>query len=191
MQNEPADIITAELGARERLIWAGRPRLGLMLRPADAFLIPFSLLWGGFAISFGIMALVDGAPVFVVLCIIPFVLVGLYVIFGRFVVDAKRRQRTFYGVTNERIIIVSGLFSRSIKSLNLDTLSDLSLTERAGGAGTITFGPIPPWYAWSGPAWPGMGLAEVPSFELAGEAKHVYDVIRSAQRDSRPHAVGV
>lgn len=47
--NVPADTYTAltpHLHAGERLIWLGRPKQGLLLRREDAWLIPFSLLWG-------------------------------------------------------------------------------------------------------------------------------------------------
>jgi hypothetical protein len=92
-------------------------------------------------------------------------------------------------VSNERIIIVSGLFDRKTKSLNLDTLSDLSLTERRNGSGLITFGPVPPWFAWygmtSGGGWLGMELIH---FELPREAREVYEVIRVAQRNAKQGA---
>lgn len=38
--------------------------------------------------------------------------------------------RTFYGVTSERVVIVSGLLASHVKSVNLDLLSELSLSER-------------------------------------------------------------
>jgi hypothetical protein len=63
---------------------------------------------------------------------VPFIIMGLYFVVGRFFADAWMRERTFYGIANERIIIVSGLFSRRTKSLNLRTLSDISLTELVG-----------------------------------------------------------
>lgn len=183
MDESAEDVIHNELGPGERMIWAGRPRLGLMLRRADAFLIPFSIMWGGFAIFWETMVLLNGAPWFFALWGIPFVLVGFYIMVGRFWVDARQRANTYYGVTSERVVIVSGLFSRGVKSLNIDTLTDVSLSERANGKGTITFGSLPPMYWWFGGAnWPGSGQYAVPSFELPEQAREVYEIIRSAQR---------
>jgi hypothetical protein len=89
-------------------------------------------------------------------------------VFGRFIVDARERERTFYGITSERIIIVSGLFSRRTKSLNLRTLTDISLIERPDGSGTITFGPTHPVGQWAAPgAWPGAGRYAPPAFEMS------------------------
>ena len=41
--------ISRILDGNERLIWSGRPRGGIRFRRQDIFMIPFSLLWGGFA----------------------------------------------------------------------------------------------------------------------------------------------
>src|SRR5262249_50119634 len=98
-------------------------------------------MWGGFAIFWELTAINMGAPFFFALWGVPFVLVGLYIMFGRFLLDVRQRAATTYGVTSERVIIISGLFSRAIKSLNVATLTDLSLSERSNGGGTITFGP--------------------------------------------------
>lgn len=128
---EAEQELTKELEPNERLLWSGAPRRGLLLRRGDVFLIPFSIMWGGFAIFWETSALRSGAPLFFLLWGVPFVVAGLYLIFGRFVVDAMTRAKTTYGLTERRIIIVSGLFSRSVKSLQLRTVSDVTLDERS------------------------------------------------------------
>jgi len=185
MWNEQKRILQSQLAPNERLLWSGQPRQGVFLRGADAALIPFSLMWGGFAIFWEASVIATDAPFFFKLWGIPFVLVGLYMIFGRFFVDAKQRGKTFYGVTNERIIIVSGLLSQKIKSLNLRTLTDVSLDEKPNGKGTITFGATTPMtWGLGGMASPGWGRQQITSFELAEGAKSVYETIRTAQRQA-------
>lgn len=88
-----------ELRSDERVIWKGRPATGIRLRGSDAFMIPFSLLWCGFAIFWEVSALTiapsDKAVGFIFpLFGIPFVLAGLYFVFGRFIFDAKSREKT-------------------------------------------------------------------------------------------------
>jgi hypothetical protein len=179
--------IQFDLARGERLLWSGAPRQGLVLRPADALLVPFSLLWGGFALFWEASVLLSAAPLFFRLWGVPFVLVGLYLIAGRFWYDAWRRGRTTYGVTTERVLIAAG---RQVKSLDLRTLSDvtLELEQRRDGSGTITFGPSAPWGSWyAGTAWP--GVRPPAAFEMVPDAKRVYELIREAQRSgSRPAA---
>jgi hypothetical protein len=177
--------ISRELNAGERLLWTGRPRQGVVFRHSDIFLVPFSLLWCGFAIFWEVSVFTSGAPFFFRLWGIPFVLVGLYFVFGRFLVESQQRKKTFYGLSNERVIIVSGLFNRSVKSMNLRTLTDVSLMERSDHSGSITFGQTSSIYSWFGnSSWPGMGQ-NVPSFDAVENAKDVYQRIRTAQKEAQ------
>jgi len=186
MWRDPESQIAYELSQGERLLWAGRPRQGVLFHAFDMFMVPFGLIWTGLLVS----ALIStsssrsGPPPFI---LAPFVLVGLYMLFGRFIIDAMRRDRTSYGVTDQRVIIISGVFSRRVESLNLRTLSDLSLREKRDGTGTISFGSAAAssWLWWSSgyAFWSGAGHPG-PAFETIENAKEVYDLIRTAQQGS-------
>lgn len=180
-QHEVEQLLARELAPGEKLIWSGRPRQGVMLRASDAFLIPFSVLWCGFAIFWETGVVRDGAPSFLMLSGIPFVLIGLYFVAGRFVADAAERRKTVYGLTNERVIIVAGLFRRTVKSLNLRTLPEMSLTERADGSGTITLGPST-GFPSAGSSWPGHRQVAPPALEGIEHVRSVHEQLRQAQR---------
>ena len=172
-----------ELGAGEQVLWSGQPKHGLRLRAADAFLIPFSLLWAGFAVFWESAVISSGAPFFFILWGIPFLCAGAYITIGRFFVDAALRAKTWYGVTNERILIIGGLVNRTVKSLPLRSLPEIALEQRQDGSGTITFGSSLPFASWyRGFAWPGMDQRMAATFDLIANAKAVYEIIRQAQR---------
>ena len=77
MWEDPSSTVERELSSGEKLLWSGQPRSGIRLRGSDAFAIPFSILWCGFAIFWESMVVRKGAPVFMMLWGIPFVLAGL------------------------------------------------------------------------------------------------------------------
>lgn len=189
MLEAPELIIKNELDGNERLIWTGQPKRGVIFRSSDIFMVPFSIMWGGFALFWETTALIEffragsNMPIIFPLFGIPFVIVGIYIMAGRFWIDAKRREGTYYGLTDKRIIIISGILSRKIKSLNLRTLRDVSVSEKSNGTGTVTFGPTNPMSWWFGGLhWPGMSLS--PSFEMINEAKNVYEKICESQEKS-------
>jgi hypothetical protein len=190
MNYDAQKIIERELDSGERLLWAGMPKQGTVFRSSDVFMIPFSLLWGGFAIFWEFMAFQipgknEGAiGVVFPLFGIPFVLIGLYMIFGRFTYDSKNRAKTFYGLTDQRAIIVSGLFSKSVKSLNIRTMNNVSVTEKTNGDGTIIFGQehqLTSVFIWWG-GFPGMNGSPTPKFELIENAKQIYNLLRAQQK---------
>src|SRR5689334_10419235 len=90
----------------ERLLWSGQPKQGIALSTRDTFLIPVSLIWGGFAIIWNAMVWLGpfdtnsaGEPDwFFKLWGLPFLVIGLYLIAGRFFHDAHIRKKLLYGV---------------------------------------------------------------------------------------------
>ncbi|MFY7943703.1 MAG: hypothetical protein ACOVNZ_03940 [Crocinitomicaceae bacterium] len=170
------------LESNEKLVWTGRPKTGIVFRTADIFLIPFSLFWCGFAIFWFTSALASGAPFFFAMFGIPFVVMGLIFVFGRFIIDAKQRENTYYGVTDDRIIIKSGIYRKSIKSLNIKTLSEIEYVEKNDGSGTINIGPKNPMMIWGNGMnwWP--GVKATPSLELIPDVRKVYNKIIEIQK---------
>jgi len=183
---DPEAIIRGQLSPSEMLLWSGRPRQGIVFRAYDWFLIPSYLLWlAFFAIAFLNVITETPQPVAAAMGAVfvsGFFLAGLLFGFGRFFVDRWLRARTVYGITSERVMIVSHWFQKKVKTICLDTLVDLTLTESAN-AGTITFGPLAPmsgWYAQAG--WSSFGWQYVPLFELGEHTRQVYEIVRDARR---------
>ncbi|HEX3508972.1 MAG TPA: hypothetical protein VHW94_11325, partial [Candidatus Dormibacteraeota bacterium] len=108
----------------EGVLWTGSPNPHRLFSSKDFFLVPFSLMWGGFAIFWEASVLAFGrganqAPVFFALWGIPFVVVGQYFIWGRFLFKRWDRRRTIYAVTNQRVIVLRG---RTLQSIFLSQL---------------------------------------------------------------------
>ena len=120
----------------EYVLWRGRPVQGRIFTGRDVFMIPFSIMWGGFAIFWELSVTLSGAPVFFRLWGIPFVLVGLYMMVGRFCVQAYILKRTFYAITSRRVLQCR---CGRIVSLNTDRLPEVHMTVHKDGSGTLAF----------------------------------------------------
>jgi hypothetical protein len=125
--------------AGERILWTGRPQRGLRFRAADVYLIPFSLLWGGFALFWNVEAWSLGAPDLFALWGLPFLAVGIYVVAGRFIHDALLRSALLYAVTTRRVIVLRTRFGRRLSSHEIGHLPVLEYDEEPGGRGTLRF----------------------------------------------------
>ena len=121
----------------EVILWKGKPEKGHVFTPQDAFMIPFSILWCGFAIFWETTVITSGAPFFFKLWGIPFVCVGLYMVFGRFLWTAYVRKNTAYVITTRRIIR-----SRRgrVDSMSARSMPPMHATVHKDGTGTIRFG---------------------------------------------------
>jgi hypothetical protein len=98
------DGVTDFLSRDERVLWTGTPQQGLPFTSQDWFILPFSLFWCGF-VAFWEMQAVKSGPFFFELWGLPFIAVGIYMLAGRFLVDAWVRRGTLYTLTNKRILI--------------------------------------------------------------------------------------
>ncbi|MGH2558707.1 MAG: hypothetical protein ACRDJH_06555 [Thermomicrobiales bacterium] len=170
------DRIRAEIVPGERLLWCGRPRGGIHFKREDIFLTLFFLVWTGFSLTAVISFVSRREGVIVVPAL--FALVGLYMLVGRYPVDAWRRSTTAYGLTNRRAIIVHGLFGPDVRSLPLHTLAEITLRERCDRSGTITcLGNTPAWHRTNNQGMPKKGSL----FRMIVDARHVHDLLLDAQ----------
>ncbi|WP_257307585.1 hypothetical protein [Geothrix campi] len=187
-QYEAMMHVNRELQTGESLLWAGRPRQGVYLRSSDALQIPFSLAWCGFALFWEYSVVKDGGPIFFKLWGIPFVLIGIYMVIGRFFADSLMRSKAQYAVTSNRILIISGLFNLKTTSIGLANIPELFFVESNNGGGTIAFSATASQW-WSGSSgWP-FNRQAPQVFELAENARQTYNIILRAQSEAkRPSA---
>jgi len=170
----------------ERIIWSGKPGGGLLFTGRDIFLIPFSLLWGGFAIFWETSVLRTGAPNFFDLWGIPFVLVGLYLIIGRFFADAWFRKQLRYAVTDQRILILRKGLSRKFTALPVDRLPNVDINEKSNGRGTIRFGESAPlWGNRNGFGVWTPSTDPTPQFLNVENVRQVFDRIQKLMAQKR------
>jgi hypothetical protein len=163
-----AEKLQPELIPGESIYWAGMPNPSVLFHASDWGMIPFSLLWGGFAIFWetGVLGFWNTSkssphPVsdFMALWGIPFVLVGQYMIWGRFILDAWLKRRTFYAITNRRVLLLQEGWKRKTNFVYLDSIAEVS---REGDAvGSVWLGPKYPLFAGRGARSRGFSLLSV------------------------------
>ena len=105
--DDPRSRLAPYVMSDERLLWWGQPDPAKTFAAPDLFLIPFSVFWGGFAIFWMAAAATQGAALFSLFGL-PFVAIGLYFIFGRFVFKRRRKHQTTYGLTDRRALVAIG-----------------------------------------------------------------------------------
>ena len=167
-----------QLLSGERIIWEGRPYVGVILRPIEAALIPFSLLWGGFAVFWNATAWATGAPLFFKLFGLPFLVAGLYVTVGRFLIDMMLRRKMAYYVTNKRVIIDKRSTGNNTKSLDIGRLAALELDERADGSGSLRFGTSGGWFTGNNLGIWQSTFDPTPQFIRIPDVRTVYELVQ-------------
>lgn len=169
----------------EKVAWAGQPDPRVRFSGGDIFLVPFSILWGGFALFWeaAVLGLLDGQPALNpgALFGIPFAVIGQYFIWGRFIYKSYKNRRTFYALTNQRVLILATMRSRRLQTLFLNQLPTINKTVQHDGLGTLEFGLSPSWagtYANSGmELFAGRSGPMAPAFYDIPDVEGVYQLV--------------
>src|SRR5271166_1195869 len=125
MDPEAAAVITPHLLAREKLIWCGRPHdtTAVRWRAGVVVLVAFAaLVMRALPFEPGLAERADTNSI--LLAVVVCVLIAEAVVFHSYL------SNTFYGVTNQRVIIVSGLREPEMVAVLLDRLNAPQLRMR-------------------------------------------------------------
>jgi hypothetical protein len=193
---QAAAIVQTELMSGESVYWAGMPNRGVIFHSDDWYVVPFSLLWGGFAIFWEASVLgywgkgprSGGPALFMAIWGIPFIVMGQYMIWGRFLYDAWLKRRTYFAVTNRRVLTVQEGWKRKASSMYLEAIPSI---EREGTAtGTLWFGTKYPIFTGRGSgkktrSMSRFSLGEVPVFADIDDVDSVYRVIMDLREKAR------
>ena len=204
INQESQAVIQPELIPGESIVWAGQPSSQVIFHKEDLFLIPFSLMWGGFAIFWeaGVMGLgvlgqhSKGPWLFGAIRGIPFVLIGQYFIWGRFIYAAWKKTRTHYALTNRRVIVVQNGLTRKMASAYIDALPTLTKEEGSNGLGTLRFAQAQPMWSggrgrgWGFGDWDGMSIGSVPTFVDIEDVQSVYRLVSELREKARGAKTG-
>jgi hypothetical protein len=173
----------------ERLVWSGRPGQGIIFTGRDVFLVPFSLVWCGFAVfwtaSAAMVTRTHGPGFFFVLWGAMFVCIGLYFVVGRFLFDAWLRQGMRYALTDRRVLIDRPSPFANFTAVSLDRLPDANLSETASGRGTIRFGQPVAVFGRAGMSVWSPALDSTPQFLAIKDARSVFEMVQRSTQ-SRP-----
>ena len=166
--------------------------------PTDIIAVPFSLVWLGIALLWETGVQSIGAPAEFRLVGVPFVLIGVYLVAGRFVTRWFRKRRTIYGITDERVIVQTGTTFRDTPVRG----GSMTVRRRRNGRhATVVFEPFGSYYAYSAPTMTGppMDGTGMPSMTAASSRRvapgslifsNVADRTPCSRRSTRPRQHG-
>lgn len=187
--------IRQELTPGETVLWAARPRAGVVFhKNQNEPQVLISLLIGGFTILWETLAIWSlwATPshrvrsVLLILWGLPFVVDGQHRMWGRFFYAAWKKKRTYYAVTNRRVIVVHDYRDRQVASAEISALTTLLKEKYSDEVGTIRFVAPPALFAktWSEmitldkwEVWDPLSIKRGPVFEDVEDVDAVYQLI--------------
>lgn len=183
MDESIANQFAEELNPDEVIEWCGKPQQGIYIKKEDTLDFLFSTFFGGLLLAISYRLLLGGPPIFIIfigVLIAPF---GFYMIIGKFIYQKWQRKKTFYAVTNQRIIIKYGIDTQNTKTLLIKELNDININIRKNGKGVIAFGTtlgIPMRYRRYGDDYIERTMS-APTFEMIDNVQSVYNLIKKLQ----------
>lgn len=136
MENDASyGFVQPHLISGEYILWRGKPDKGRLLSISDIYAIPFSVLWCG-GVCYGAYTSLRSGISFATPFLLLFVAVGLYISVGRFIHMAWLRSRTYYVITNLKVVRMR---NHKVDMLMGSNLPPVTVETYKNGNGTIRF----------------------------------------------------
>lgn len=140
------NLVDAELGPKERLVWASRPR-PRFFTAASTGIVLFSIPWTTFAVMWTVGAAggAFGAPVAVWFPLIgvPFILTGVWMFLSP-IWAFRKSLRTVYAITDSRAFAIERGWLTRIRNYTSSELQQTEVREYADGIGDVIFAYVEP-----------------------------------------------
>ena len=124
----------------ERVIWNGKPVRKAFILPGLAS-VPFGIIFLVFSLFILWTTTSNGAPSFVYLFSLPFVLAAIAVMFAPFIFQLMRYNNTEYMITDKRIITQTGAIGLDTRFVDFEKIQEvfvqIGIADRIFGTGTL------------------------------------------------------
>lgn len=130
--------INTYLDADEDVLWYDKPVKKIVFTSADIFTTLFGVVWLSFSVFWIIEASYSTFEIFPFFGI-PFVLIGLYLLFFRHVVSLVKRKDMIYVLTNRRAMIVHTGKRQYVQEYRYENISNVQMRCDDNDIGSIFF----------------------------------------------------
>lgn len=182
------ELFKDELLNNEKIMWIGQPETSVIFTSEDFLPTLFGLIFLILGVVSEMFAAKDGELLIILFCLL-FVIIGIYLLFGRFIQKRYAKKRTYYAVTNQRVLILTHFMSRSLQSKYINKVSDINKIVSKKGIGTIHFGNYPCMTDSMGNnidykrSFIGFGFDPVPTFYDIKDVDNVYHLINNLRKN--------
>lgn len=112
----------------------------MILEKSEFYLIPLSILFAKFLFDWAMVVYNNIHRTSITYLELLLYAVALYVLVGRFLFKYYNRSKTYYYITNLRIVIINTLWFRTVKTQKMRTLSQIKIEQTQNYFRDIIFG---------------------------------------------------
>lgn len=158
-------VVSRQMRSREKPLWIGKPipKKFAIKEGWSTFL--FGIPWTAVALYWEFWAIESGNMIFV-LTGVPFVAIGLYFLTSP-LQEYWRARRTTYIVSNQRLIVLNGLWRPTTESFAPSDIGSLDVNAAHDGSGTIIFQETREWRGQGGWFLRKIGFKAIPQVRQA------------------------